>query len=112
MTANAATMPAPAAERRVPPLGGFNLTFLGLELRRMLRNRRTVIFTLLFPAGMFFAFGSGSDWNETVGLGVERGEPREHQLGVVLAGEAEPYVGWSEAQRRQLSRIIDTCARS
>jgi ABC-2 type transport system permease protein len=67
-TTPAATGIDPAA-RRVPPLGGFNATVLRIELRRMLRNRRTVIFTLLFPAGMFFAFGSGSDWNESVGLG-------------------------------------------
>ena len=55
--------------RRVPPMGGFNLTVLRIELKRMLRNRRTIIFTLLFPAAMFFAFGSGSDWNESVGDG-------------------------------------------
>ncbi|HYJ75642.1 MAG TPA: ABC transporter permease [Kineosporiaceae bacterium] len=48
-----------AADRRVPPLGGFNLTFLGLEIRRLLRNRRTVIFTLILPAAFFFMFGSG-----------------------------------------------------
>jgi ABC-2 type transport system permease protein len=53
------TTHAPVAQRRVPPLGGFNLTFLGLEIRRMLRNRRTVIFTLILPAVFFFAFGSG-----------------------------------------------------
>ena len=31
----------PDRRRRVPPLGGFNLTVLRIELRRMLRNRRT-----------------------------------------------------------------------
>ena len=36
-------------DRRVPPLGGFSLTFLRLEIRRMLRNRRTVVFTLIMP---------------------------------------------------------------
>ena len=51
-----ATLAAP--ERRMPPLGGFNLTFLGLEVRRMLRNRRTVIFTLVMPAAFFFLFGA------------------------------------------------------
>jgi ABC-2 type transport system permease protein len=45
--------------RSVPPMGGFNATVLGLELRRMLRNRRTIIFTLVFPVAMFFTFGSG-----------------------------------------------------
>src|SRR4051795_10336854 len=52
-------MTTATADRRVPPLGGFNLTFLGLEIRRMLRNRRTVIFTLILPAAFFFMFGSG-----------------------------------------------------
>ena len=33
--------------RREPALGGFNLTFLWLEIRRLLRNRRTLSFTLV-----------------------------------------------------------------
>jgi ABC-2 type transport system permease protein len=57
------------ATRSVPPFGGFNTTLLGIELKRMLRNRRTVIFTLVFPAALFFAFGGQSDWNDKVGLG-------------------------------------------
>jgi ABC-2 type transport system permease protein len=50
---------APAPERRVPPLGGFSLTFLRLEVRRLLRNRRTVVFTLVMPPLFFLAFGTG-----------------------------------------------------
>ena len=49
MTANATALAA-STERNVPRLGGFNLAFLGLEIRRMMRNRRTVIFVLVFPA--------------------------------------------------------------
>jgi ABC-2 type transport system permease protein len=56
-------------ERRVPALGGFNPTLFGIEMRRMFRNRRTVIFTLVLPAGVFLAFGSGGDWNDDVGNG-------------------------------------------
>ena len=37
--------------RRVPPLGAFSPTLLRIELRRMLRNRRTVIITVLTIAG-------------------------------------------------------------
>jgi ABC-2 type transport system permease protein len=55
--------------RRVPPLGGFNLTLLTIELRRMLRNRRTIIFALIFPTVMFLVFGSGSQGAEKVGQG-------------------------------------------
>jgi len=56
-------------ERRVPPMGGFNMTMVSIELRRMLRNRRTVIFALVFPAAMFFVFGSGNQGDERVGVG-------------------------------------------
>lgn len=58
-----------ATSRAVPPRGGFNLTLLGIELRRMLRNRRTLIFTLIFPTAMFFVFGSGDTGSERIGDG-------------------------------------------
>jgi ABC-2 type transport system permease protein len=55
--------------RRVPPLGGFNLTVLGIELRRMLRNRRTIIFTLVIPAALLLSFGGQQGWNDRAGSG-------------------------------------------
>ena len=55
------------ATRRVPPYGGLNRTLLGIELRRMLRNRRTIVFTLVFPTAMFFVFGSGNTGSEKLG---------------------------------------------
>lgn len=45
------------AARQAPRLGGFNPTLLKLELRRLLRNRRTVIFTLVMPVVFFLLFG-------------------------------------------------------
>jgi ABC-2 type transport system permease protein len=57
MTAAIATVP----DRRVPPLGGFSLTFLRLEIRRMLRNRRTLVFVLIMPPAFFLLFGGLSD---------------------------------------------------
>ena len=42
-------MTAVELTRTIPRLGGFNPTLLGTELKRLLRNRRTMIFTLLFP---------------------------------------------------------------
>ena len=53
----------------MPPLGGLNATLVRIELTRMLRNRRTIIFALVFPAAMFFVFGSGNDSQESVGAG-------------------------------------------
>ncbi len=56
--------------RRVPPLGGFNGTILGLELRRMVRNRRTVIFTLVMPVVFFLLFGLNQKYSDqSVGHG-------------------------------------------
>src|SRR4051794_9656342 len=52
------------------PRGGFNPTYLRLEMRRLLRNRRTVIFTLVMPAAFFLAFGGGSDYqHQSAGVG-------------------------------------------
>jgi ABC-2 type transport system permease protein len=53
----------------VPPLGGFNARLLVLELRRVLRNRRTVFFAMVFPAALFLAFGGNQDSNQRVGEG-------------------------------------------
>jgi ABC-2 type transport system permease protein len=56
--------------RRTPPLGGFSLAFLTLELRRLMRNRRAVIFTLVMPSLFFLLFGTDSKYKtETAGHG-------------------------------------------
>lgn len=56
--------------RRVPAMGGLNATLLRIELMRVLRNRRTMVFTLLMPALFFFIFGVGQDYSgQTAGKG-------------------------------------------
>ncbi|HUQ84178.1 MAG TPA: ABC transporter permease [Gemmatimonadaceae bacterium] len=62
MTVASQAAPAHALphERQVPPLGGFNLTALKLEVRRVLRNRRTLMFILVFPSLFFFMFSAGA----------------------------------------------------
>jgi ABC-2 type transport system permease protein len=55
-TVNTAVM-ADIATRRAPGFGSFNLTALKLEIRRLLRNRRTVIITMIFPVLFFLLFG-------------------------------------------------------
>lgn len=51
-------------QRRVPALGGFNRTLLALELRRMLRNRRTVVFSVVMPVLFFLIFGPGKKYSD------------------------------------------------
>jgi ABC-2 type transport system permease protein len=57
------------ATRRVPPLGGLNFTVLGIELRRVLRNRRTIVFTLVLPAALLLVFGGQAGWQDPAGSG-------------------------------------------
>ena len=53
-----ASTPALTLDRRTPPLGGFSLTYVRIELMRRLRNRRTILFTLAFPVVMYFIVGA------------------------------------------------------
>ena len=69
MTTTTTTTTTATIDRTVPPLGGFSPTVLRLELRRMLRNKRTLFFSLVFPAALFLSFGSQSDWDDSVGHG-------------------------------------------
>ena len=57
-------------ERRVPAMGGFSPRLLRIELRRLLRNRRTVIFTVVMPVVFFLIFGMNEAYaDEKVGRG-------------------------------------------
>lgn len=56
------TMGNPDLTRRVPPLGGLNLTALSIEVRRLLRNKRTAIFAVLMPCVLFLLFGLNSTY--------------------------------------------------
>lgn len=53
------TVPARVSpsERTKPPLGGFSHQLIRLEVRRLLRNRRTIIFSVAFPVFFFLVFG-------------------------------------------------------
>jgi ABC-2 type transport system permease protein len=52
--------PQELAGRRPPPLGGLSLTVLQIEVRRLLRNKRTLIFTMIAPSIFFLLFGLNS----------------------------------------------------
>lgn len=61
---------ADASERTAPPMGGFSLTILRLEVRRLLRNRRTMILAIVLPVIFFLGFGRNSAYvHQTVGRG-------------------------------------------
>jgi ABC-2 type transport system permease protein len=95
------------APRRLPTLGGFNLTALTLEIRRMLRNRRTVMFIVVFPSLFFFMFRSSGG-----GRGANAGRIQSYVLismavygamvGTTAGGAAvavERSLGWSRQLR-------------
>jgi ABC-2 type transport system permease protein len=66
---SAASAPA-APARKVSGRAGINLTVLGLEIRRLLRNRRTVIFALIFPVVLFLFIGTNHTYaNKNAGHG-------------------------------------------
>ncbi|BAS13201.1 putative transport permease YvfS [Arthrobacter sp. Hiyo8] len=48
---------ATVLQERKASSGGVNSTFLWIEIKRMLRNRRTIMFTVFMPAVFFFIFG-------------------------------------------------------
>ncbi|WP_066903576.1 ABC transporter permease [Millisia brevis] len=53
---------APQVRRRTPPLGGLSGTILGIEIRRVLRNPRVMLFALVLPAAFFLIFGTDSSY--------------------------------------------------
>jgi len=67
-TTEPATTAVLGLDRRVPALGGFSGTFLRLEVRRLLRNRRTLMFSVVMPPLFYFLFGA-SQHGESVGRG-------------------------------------------
>jgi ABC-2 type transport system permease protein len=64
------TTAALPATRSLPRFGGFSAGMIRLELRRMVRNKRTVVFTLIMPAVFFLLFGTSGDYKtERIGDG-------------------------------------------
>lgn len=89
--------------RRVPPLGGFNLSFLGLEMRRLVRNRRTVLITLVVPVLFFFILFKSQPGGANIGASVMIGIAVYGGMTAATAGGAmvsvERALGWSRQLR-------------
>lgn len=93
--------------RRVPPLGGFSLTFLYLESRRLLRNRRTVILTLVVPILLVILFRNNKRLGEAAGAEIAAST----MIGIAVYGamlaatsggamvSVERALGWSRQLR-------------
>jgi ABC-2 type transport system permease protein len=53
---------ADRSARKPPSFGGINFTVLGLELRKLIRNRRTIIFALIVPVLVFVFVGTNKTY--------------------------------------------------
>ncbi len=63
---------AAALQRQPPRMGGFSPAIVRLEVRRLLRNRRTMLLALLLPVLFFLGFGRDNSYvHEQVGRGNE-----------------------------------------
>jgi ABC-2 type transport system permease protein len=62
-------------ERRVPALGGFNLTYLRIELMRKLRNRRGMLFIVAFPIMMYVIVGARFVHTQLTAVPISQGGP-------------------------------------
>ncbi|AEV85188.1 membrane protein [Actinoplanes sp. SE50] len=66
----AVTVDRSRTDRKLPKFGGFNLGMIALELRRLIRNKRTVIFSVVMPPAFFLLFGTSADYkHERIGDG-------------------------------------------
>lgn len=95
-------------ERQAPALGGFNLTFLAIEVRRLLRNRRTITVTLIVPVAAFLLFRTNK---RLVALGGTEFAAASTMIGIAVYGamlaatsggamvSIERSLGWSRQLR-------------
>jgi ABC-2 type transport system permease protein len=100
------------ASRRPPPMGGLSFTVLQIEVRRLLRNKRTLIFTMLAPSIFFLLFGLNSAYaNQSPGQGAYGNESAFILISMALYGAVlattsggamvsiERAAGWSRQLR-------------
>jgi ABC-2 type transport system permease protein len=108
MSSKAPVNSRPLDARRAPPLGGFNLTFLSIEVRRLLRNRRTVVLTLIVPVILFLLLKSNK---RVLALGGSELTAASTMIGIAVYGamlaatsggamvSIERALGWSRQLR-------------
>lgn len=83
------TTTVPNLDRRGPSMGGFNLTLLGLELRRILRNKRTLMFAILLPVAFYLIFGlTINEKDQSLGTGTHGNVSAFIMISMALYGAA------------------------
>lgn len=100
-------LPAPELPRTVPttsrgPRRGISATYLRLEVRRLLRNRRTLLFTLVMPVVFYCLFGLSQEEPQArayvmTSLAVYGGMVAATSTGAAVA--VERASGWSRQLR-------------
>lgn len=104
--------PANLADRSTPKLGGFNTTMLGIELRRLLRNRRSLFFAVLMPVVFYFVFKSqnfdAGDGNTAAFVAISLGgyAAMVSTASVSAGVSVERSQGWSRQLR--ITRLSST----
>ncbi len=63
-------MTAPSLTRPMRGRAGINLTVLGIEVRRLARNRRTIIFALVLPIVLFLFVGTNKQYSKLNAAGI------------------------------------------
>jgi len=106
---SAAAAQVGARERPLPAWGGFKASLVRIEVRRLLRNRRTVIFSLVVPVLFFLIFGLNNTYaSDPVGEGNQSASIMISMglYGAVLATSSggamvsvERLLGWSRQLR-------------
>ena len=93
---------AAALERKPPPLGGFSPAILRLEVRRLLRNRRTIILALVLPVLFFWGFGLNNSYvHETAGRGNVSAAEMISIACTAPWPPPRPVVRWSPSNEQQ-----------
>ncbi|WP_299569712.1 ABC transporter permease [uncultured Williamsia sp.] len=109
------TLTTPSTPPVAGLLRGFSTTYVRRDLRRVLRNRRAMIFTLLMPTVLYIVFGASQKFSGNIGHANTQAYVMVHMAvyGAILATTTnaaavalEQQAGWTRTLR--LTRLSPT----